>query len=101
MLSKVINYLGSCNLSKKKKPIANVIRPSVFAWVPQLVFLVAASKTDVASKTESLPLGFLVLPLGFLVLLLGFLVLKSTEKDYFEVPLRESTSFCMSTSFEE
>ena len=44
---------GACNLSKKKN-IANEIRRSVFASVPQSVFLVAASKTDVASKTDSL-----------------------------------------------
>ena len=43
--------MGLCNLSKKKT-VANEIRPSVFASVPQSGFLVAASKTDVASKTE-------------------------------------------------
>ena len=37
---------------QRKKNVANVIRPWVFASVPQSVFLVAASKTDVASKTE-------------------------------------------------
>ena len=39
---------------QRKKNVANEIRPSVFASVPQSVFLVAASKTDEASKTESL-----------------------------------------------
>ena len=39
---------------QRKKTIANEIRPSVFASVPQSVFLVAASKTDIASKTDSL-----------------------------------------------
>ena len=43
--------MGSCNLSKKKN-VANELRPSVFASVPQSFFLVAASKTDVTSKTE-------------------------------------------------
>ena len=37
---------------QRKKNVANEIRPSVFASVPQSVFLVAASKTDVTSKTE-------------------------------------------------
>ena len=39
-----------------------------FCFGTAMVFLVAASKTDVASKTESLPFGFLVLPFGFIVL---------------------------------
>ena len=47
---------GSCNLSKKKN-VANVIRALVFASVPISVFLVAASKTDVASKTDFWLLG--------------------------------------------
>ena len=37
-----------------KNPVLSEIRPLVFASVPQSVFLVAASKTDVASKTKSL-----------------------------------------------
>ena len=39
---------------QRKKNIANEIRLSVFASVLQSVFCVLASKTDVASKTESL-----------------------------------------------
>ena len=46
------HFQGACNLSKKKKPVANVIRPSVFASVTLSGFLVAASKTDVTSKTK-------------------------------------------------
>ena len=56
---------------QRKKPVANEKRPSVFASVPQSVFLVAASKTDVASKTEFLQaFGFYftsVLPFGFFI----------------------------------
>ena len=41
-----------CVIYQRKKTIANEIRPSVFASVQQSFFLVAASKTDVASKTK-------------------------------------------------
>ena len=59
---------GGRVIYQRKKTVANEIRPPVFASVAQSVFLEAASKTDVASKTDSLksknprvkerPLGF-------------------------------------------
>ena len=45
---------GGRVIYQRKKNVANEIRPSVFASVPQSGFLVAALKTDVALKTESL-----------------------------------------------
>ena len=49
---KLVCLNGGRVIYQRKKNVSNEIRPLVFASVPQSFFLVAASKTDVASKTE-------------------------------------------------